>query len=121
MARLVAAALLVASCEAWAPVHAPGAPSHAARWRAPRASVCALAPPLDYVGAIAPSFATPLENLSSESLSSSALEHMTTLLGEGVFDLLQDFAGSPAILLVPIGAGLLVASVIIFILVKAAG
>ena len=42
------------------------------------------------------------------------------LLGEGIFDVLAGIAGSPIILLVPIGAGTLVALGIIWVLVKSA-
>ena len=55
------------------------------------------------------------------ALASTPLDRTSVLLSEGVFDLLQGFAGSPAILLVPITGGLVVASGIIFILVKSAG
>ena len=52
---------------------------------------------------------------------STSLDNTSLQLSEGAFDLLQAFAGSPAILLVPIGGGLVIASIIIFILVKSAG
>ena len=42
------------------------------------------------------------------------------LLGEGIFDVLAGIAGSPIILLIPIGAGTLVALGIIWVLVKSA-
>ena len=45
----------------------------------------------------------------------------TALLVADVLDTLQGFAGSPLLLLVPIGAGTLVASIIIYLLVKSAG
>lgn len=45
----------------------------------------------------------------------------STVLVSEVFDSLQGFAGSPAILLLPIGVGSLVAAGIIFVLVKSAG
>jgi hypothetical protein len=38
-----------------------------------------------------------------------------------VFDAISGFANSPAVLLIPIGAGSLVAAAIIYVLVKSAG
>ena len=56
----------------------------------------------------------------SEIAASSAVQTSTVLIGDA-FDIISGFANSPAVLLVPIGAGSLVAGLIIFILVKAAG
>mgnify|MGYP004388443201 CR=1 FL=1 len=60
----------------------------------------------------------PLEQAAS-SLGSVALP--TSLLTSDAFDAIAGFADSPAILLLPIGGGILVASLIILILVKSAG
>jgi hypothetical protein len=53
--------------------------------------------------------------------TATAVSLPATILVSDIIDTLQGFANSPLILLIPIGAGLAVASVIIFILVKAAG
>ena len=62
-------------------------------------------------GAVA---SVPLMHAATAALPSS-------LLLSDAFDMISGFAGSPLILLLPIGAGTLVASIIIFILVKSAG
>ena len=51
-------------------------------------------------------------------LTGAELPMPSLLLGEGIFDVLAGIAGSPIILLVPIGAGTLVALGIIWVLVK---
>ena len=67
---------------------------------------------------IAVSMVAPLDALP---LDAAAFAFPTSLLLSDVFDGLQSFAASPAILLVPIGAGTLVAMAIIYVLVKSAG
>jgi hypothetical protein len=62
----------------------------------------------------------PLPLLDAAATSAAASMPATMLLGDA-FDALSGFLGSPAILLIPIGAGSLVASLIIWVLVKAAG
>lgn len=73
------------------------------------------------LSALAPAEAIPLLSASLDSVASASLDHTSVLLSEGFLDVLQGFADSPAILLIPIGAGATVASIIIFILVKSAG
>jgi len=74
----------------------------------------------------APIMFTPLGASGFEPPSAAAAAAATAALPASVLvgdiaDVLQGFAGSPLILLVPMGAGALVASIIIFILVKSAG
>ena len=56
-----------------------------------------------------------------ETLSTAVAALPSTVMLSDVMDAVAGFAGSPLILLVPIGAGTLVACGIIFVLVKAAG
>lgn len=56
-----------------------------------------------------------------EMLAPAAQALPSSVLIGDVFDAISGFAGSPAILLVPISAGALIAGLIILILVKSAG
>ena len=58
-------------------------------------------------------------NQGSPFVSSGVMQSTVTI--SDAFDLISGFANSPLILLVPIGAGTLVAAIIIYVLVKAAG
>jgi hypothetical protein len=70
----------------------------------------------------APAMSAPLALATQLAATpiSGALPLPSVLVAEGVFDLIEGFAGSPLVLLVPIGAGTLVAFGIIFVLVKSA-
>ena len=66
----------------------------------------------------------PLDSLAAPQLESAAAALTTlpsTLLADSPLDFLVGFDTSPLILLVPIGAGSLVAAAIIWVLVKSAG
>ena len=62
----------------------------------------------------------PLDALDVVTASASTALPATLLLSD-VVEQLQGFGGSPLILLLPIGVGTLVASGIIYVLVKSAG
>ena len=71
----------------------------------------------------APAMSAPLAlatQLAATPISGAELPLPSVLVAEGVFDLIEGFAGSPLVLLVPIGAGTLVAFGVIFVLVKSA-
>ena len=71
----------------------------------------------------APAMSAPLDlatQLAATPISGAELPLPSALVAEGIFDVLEGFVGSPLILLVPIGAGSLVAFGIIFVLVKSA-
>ena len=71
----------------------------------------------------APAMSAPLDlatQLAVTPISGAELPMPSVLVAEGIFDLLEAFAGSPLVLLIPIGAGGLVAFGIIFVLVKSA-
>merc|ERR1719401_761503 len=102
---LVLSALLSASAWQAAPVHR----------QAPLSSRRAVR--------VAPVMSEPLAlatQLAAAPISDAVLPLPSVLLGEGVFDLIEAFADSPLVLLIPIGAGALVAFGIIFVLVKSA-
>ena len=71
--------------------------------------------------AAAPNMLVPPPALDVAATSFTATALPATLLLGDAFDALQGVSGSPVILLLPIGAGSLVAAAIIYILVKAAG
>jgi len=112
MQRLAVRSLLLLLCgtplaaSAWhaASVHRPAALSRRAAHAGP---AMVAAEPLAAQLAVPP-------------LAGAELPLPSLLLGEGLFDLLAGLAGTPLILLIPIGAGSLVAFGIIFILVKSA-
>lgn len=101
---LVLCAVLSASAFHAAPVHRAPLSSRRSVRAAP-----AMSAPLDFATQLA---ATPI--------SGAELPLPSVLVAEGVFDLIEGFASSPLVLLIPIGAGGLVAFGVIFVLVKSA-
>lgn len=101
---LVLCAVLSASAFHAAPVHRAPLSSRRSVRAAP-----AMSAPLDFATQLA---ATPI--------SGAELPLPSVLMAEGVFDLIEGFASSPLVLLIPIGAGGLVAFGVIFVLVKSA-
>ena len=81
--------------------------------------------PLSSRGSVraAPAMSAPLAlatQLAATPISGAELPLPSALVAEGIFDVIEGFVGSPLVLLVPIGAGSLVAFGIIFVLVKSA-
>jgi len=83
--------------------------------RAP--SPCALLPPATAGVGLGSSGAFGVA--AADSLSQ--VDMPSTLLAADLIEVFQGFADSPAILLIPIGAGALVAALIVTVLVKSAG
>ena len=71
--------------------------------------------------AAAPTMLVPEALAPLDAAASVSASLPSSVLVSDVFDGLQGFATSPLILLVPIGAGTLVAALIIYVLVKSAG
>ena len=113
MARVFACVAMLLSFAAAAFVHPAGARvrrSSTTAIAACRSATPAMLAPIPLAGASAPSFA-----------AAAATAVPASLLVADVFDAISGFANSPAVLLIPIGAGSLVAAAIIYVLVKSAG
>uniref|UniRef100_A0A6T7FYM7 Uncharacterized protein n=1 Tax=Coccolithus braarudii TaxID=221442 RepID=A0A6T7FYM7_9EUKA len=109
--ELVLVLVLVARCATALRVapqfHAPSVTPSTSRCAAPLATLVEPTPILDAADMLAAS--PPLASM------------LPMVLTSDIIDALAGFANSPAILLIPIGAGTVVASLIILILVKSAG
>ena len=82
---------------------------------------CALLPSPPLAMGIADTALLAVPRTTAVVDSFASVDLPSSVLVADIIDFFQGFAGSPFILLVPIGAGALVAAIIISILVKSAG
>ncbi len=118
---LVALGLVTASALCVGPTgRAPRIPSIALRTRSPRAVLA----PADAGASLGAGVAGVAATQTSAAALLPALQTVdlpSTVLVADLIDIVQGFADSPLILLIPIGAGAAVAGIIMYVLVKSAG